>query len=1734
MRTKRSTVLCLMLLVSAVAMAIPAKPGLTRNIQLSDGTTISARLVGDEHGHFWLGNDGKTYIVGSEGIATAVDSETIKSKASVRRQQSNARRAKRLAPRKVGDVGSITGQKKGLIILVNFSNVSFKSADNNALYQRIANEANFSYGSFKGSMYDYFYAQSDGQFQLTFDVVGPYTVSNTQAYYGGNDSDGNDEHPAAMVIEALQQANSDVDFSDYDWDEDGEVEQVYVVYAGKGEADGGDDDTIWPHEWTLSSAAYYGDGAGAQTMDGVRINTYACGGELNGDGNIAGIGTMCHEFSHCLGYPDFYDTDYSGGHGMGYWDLMDGGSYNGDGYRPAAFTSYERWVAGWRTPVELTATTQVNNMPAYANTSAPSYIIYNPGNSNEYFLLENRQQTGWDTDVPGEGLLILHVDYDASAWSSNTPNDTPSHQRMTWIAADNNYQYTTYQGTKYYTFDGMANDPFPYGSVNSFSAATTPAASLYNTNTNTNTKYLDSSIENITQNSNGTVSFLFRGVSNVATPTFSPAAGRYETAQTVTISCETSGAVIYYTLDGTTPTTSSTVYSSPLTISETTTVKAMAFADNEESAIATAKYRIGASTSDPNTTTFTRVASVNDLEPGMRYIIACGSKATAAGALNSTYLGQESVTVSGDVITIGSGVAVFVLEETSDGWSFQNESTDEYLYATAAKSVKYSSTENSWTLEDGTDGVIMTYGDYGTMLYNVSSPRFTTYTSSPSASMIQANLYMEDSSVTPTIPDPVIVADETLSFSTPVGTPQTNTFEVLTENLTENVTLTLSDQNNVFTLGQSTIASTETDTNVSVTFTPTQAGTYTATVTLSSAGAQSVTVTLTGTATEPMNPDDAYTVAEVLDMFANSNVPTDSVYVKGIVSQIKSLDTTQYTRAQYYISDDGTTTDQFYVYNGYYLNKTDFTSDDQLAVGDTVVVYGLLTTFNSTNEFAANNYLVYLQRPAPKLDVTLTFSAATASATLGENFTAPTLTINPAGLSVTYSSSKVNVATVNASTGVVTLVGGGTTVITATFEGDDNYNPAEVSYTLTVVDPSNTNSQDNPYTVGEVQDMFANNTVPSMAVYVKGIVSEITSLDVSKYTNARYYISDDGTTTDQFYVYNGKYLGNTDFTSNDQLAVGDTVIVYGELITYTNSTTTTNEFAAGNYIVYLQRPTPKQDVTLTFSSTSVTAIVGETFTAPTLTTTPSGISVTYSSNNISVATVDSQTGAVTIVAAGTAVITASFTGDDTYNSATASYTINAREQGDTSNQFQLVNSTSELVSGMRYIIACGSQATAAGCLSNNLLTPVDVTVENNTITATDDVTVFILTGNQTNGWNFQNESTNEYLYATAAKSLAYGTDAAIWTLANGTNGVEMTFGGFGTMTYNVGSPRFTTYTSSASTSMIRANLYADVSGNVKQESTLTFSETSVTATMGESFTAPTLTTTPTGISVTYSSSNTSVATVDSQTGAVTLVAAGTTVITASFAGNDNFLSSTASYTLTVYKAQQSGADKYELVTDASTLAANDEILIAYVKSSDNIVLALSTTQNDNNRSATNDLTLNQDGTLTPGDEVQVITLEQSGDSILFNVGNSYLYAASSSKNWLRTEATADKNAKALITISNGEATITFQGSYTRNTMRYNPNNGTPIFSCYATTSTTGSLPLIYRKVVTPVTPVVAGDIDNDGEIGWSDVPALARVLAGHTASPTGQPYNLDAADYDGNGQRTLKDLTKLINHLLGY
>lgn len=249
-------------------------------------------------------------------------------------------------------------------------------------------------------------------------------------------------------------------------------------------------------------------------------------------------------------------------------------------------------------------------------------------------------------------------------------------------------------------------------------------------------------------------------------------------------------------------------------------------------------------------------------------------------------------------------------------------------------------------------------------------------------------------------------------------------------------------------------------------------------------------------------------------------------------------------------------------------------------------------------------------------------------------------------------------------------------------------------------------------------------------------------------------------------------------------------------------------------------------------------------------------------------------------------------------------------------------------------------------------------------------------------------------------------------------------------------------------------------GQVKAEPELSFSANSYTATLGEDNTFPELQN-PNNLDVTYRVANESVATIDETTGEITLVAAGQTTVYAEFAGNDEYKEGSASYTLIVKEKSIAGTDKFELVTDASTLADGDVIIL--VGSNESKYYALSTTQNNNNRSA-EVVSVEADGTIIPGSTVQQITLE---DGWYFNVGNGYLYAAGGNKNnYLRTEGTADDKAKATIAIANNEATILFQGSVERNLMRFNPNisNNNPLFSCYASDSNTGSLPQIYRKV----------------------------------------------------------------------
>lgn len=500
----------LLMAVAMTMMAVPAKKGQWKTLRLNDGTEVRATLVGDEHGHFWKAENGQTYTEQGD-VYVAVDAQQIVDKARARRAKVNA---KRVQKRTFGHPTTILGPKKAIMILVNYSDKAFNSSHNNALYQKIANQPNYKEGDFKGSMADYFKAQSRDLFTLSFDIVGPVTVSKTMAYYGKNDSEGNDQHPGEMVVEAVNLAKEQIsDWTPYDWDGDGYVDQVYVVYAGKGEADGGAANTIWPHAYDLTSSKAYGDGTGPVTVGtNLKVNSYACGPELDGaSGDIAGIGTMCHEYSHCLGYPDFYDIDYSGGQGMGAYDLMDQGSYNGGGYQPAGYTSYERWFAGWGEPIELKdQDVEVRNLKSMQN-KGNYYIIYNDKNANEYYLLENRQKEGWDASLPMAGLLILHCDYDASVWEQNGPNNDPNHQRMTVVPADGEYSWEMYQGTKY--FDDA--EPFPYNTVKAFNKNfktkdnIAKKAAQFFTKTSNGTYWMNGSVEEIKQNSDKTIDFNF-------------------------------------------------------------------------------------------------------------------------------------------------------------------------------------------------------------------------------------------------------------------------------------------------------------------------------------------------------------------------------------------------------------------------------------------------------------------------------------------------------------------------------------------------------------------------------------------------------------------------------------------------------------------------------------------------------------------------------------------------------------------------------------------------------------------------------------------------------------------------------------------------------------------------------------------------------------------------------------------------------------------------------------------------------------------------------------------------------------------------------------------------------------------------------------------------------------------------------------------------------------------------
>lgn len=483
-------------LLAIAASAVPAKRGQWRNVQLANGNTVRVQLVGDEHMHYYASEDGTRYSFDSTtGFYYPISDVQMASKlkrAAIRRQDI----ANKKRPYRLGNIDKnvFQGTKKAIVILAEFTDKKFKAANNMALYKKAINGINYNEAPFNGSVRDYFRAQSHGQFDIDFDVVGVCPLKGNYAEYGANYSDEDEPNAYKMIVEACQWAhNNGTDFSKYDWNGDGYVDQVYVLYAGLGEADGGDVNTVWPHMFYLTYTNY----KKPLTLDGVNIDTYACGPELQGGGSNNGVGTFCHEFSHCMGFPDLYD--YNGKwYGMGHFDLMDAGSYNGSGFLPAGYSAAEKSDCGWIELKDMTDITETVNITDMApqTQGGDAYIIKNKGNEDEYYVVEYRAQEGWDAELPNQGIMITQIDYDADVWEYNCTNTKDYYYKGNQKLLNNHMRWTIKRADNSSSYFSDGHALYPYNRNNKLTSSSKPAASLYTANSD-GTKFLNVNIENM-------------------------------------------------------------------------------------------------------------------------------------------------------------------------------------------------------------------------------------------------------------------------------------------------------------------------------------------------------------------------------------------------------------------------------------------------------------------------------------------------------------------------------------------------------------------------------------------------------------------------------------------------------------------------------------------------------------------------------------------------------------------------------------------------------------------------------------------------------------------------------------------------------------------------------------------------------------------------------------------------------------------------------------------------------------------------------------------------------------------------------------------------------------------------------------------------------------------------------------------------------------------------------------
>lgn len=409
------------------------------------------------------------------------------------------------------------GDYRILVILVNFKDVKFNTSwgDSKELINDMLNGQKFRFQGATGSVNDYYRRVSSGKFNPIFDVAGPVTLSkNEMDYVTTNpddlmkDEDGNPVmtsgkptpvySPGRMVEEAVKLLEDQVDFTQYDSDDDGLVDFVYLFFAGVSATTGGDRiHNIWPHAFTLTSAL----GAPVE-VDGVKVNRYCTSSELGSAHTLAGIGTFCHEFAHVLGLPDNYDTANNNGTASscftpGCYSAMDAGYYNNNEHTPPLYSSYEQYSLEWMKPAELSGTGRYTLLPIEARSFG--YKVASPANPQEYFLLEARGNSYLDQYLKGHGLLVWHIDFDLEVWDSNKPNNDVNHQRIDVVEADNVKSEGTRDGD---TFPGVSG-------ICEFTKGVTPAFKDWKGNT------VGYDLRNIRSDFDGTVSFDAKGSAQI-------------------------------------------------------------------------------------------------------------------------------------------------------------------------------------------------------------------------------------------------------------------------------------------------------------------------------------------------------------------------------------------------------------------------------------------------------------------------------------------------------------------------------------------------------------------------------------------------------------------------------------------------------------------------------------------------------------------------------------------------------------------------------------------------------------------------------------------------------------------------------------------------------------------------------------------------------------------------------------------------------------------------------------------------------------------------------------------------------------------------------------------------------------------------------------------------------------------------------------------------------------------